>query len=86
MRDNLASLRHIGKPRLARRSVDSFVISGPIEIDLAAAHRQKTHDGFQRRRLADTISAHQARDLAGSDGERDIPQNMAFAVIDVDLL
>jgi hypothetical protein len=42
--------------------------------------------GFQCRALADAVAPEEAHDLPSSDLERDAVQNMAFAVIGVDVL
>ncbi len=57
-----------------------------LEQDLALAWRHQPHDGFQRRRFADAVAAEQSNHFAGANRERDAVQDVALAVIGVNIL
>ena len=46
----------------------------------------EAHDGLERRALADAVAAQQADDLALADVERDAVQDVALAVVGVQVL
>jgi len=81
---DLASLWHVADPQaraLVRGTARDVAIA---ERDMAAARRQQPHDRLEQRGLADAVPAHDADHLALAYRDRDVRQNPALAVVDVD--
>src|SRR5262249_4002570 len=57
-----------------------------VEQDATRWWLEHAHDGLERRRLAGAIAPQQRDGLSGVDGERDVLQDVAQAVIPVDAL
>jgi hypothetical protein len=57
-----------------------------VERDAAGARRNPADDALERRRLADAVAAQQRDGLAGADVQRDVAQDVAVAVVGVDVL
>jgi hypothetical protein len=80
-RKDLASLRHVadaGLDPLVRRGTRQ-VAAG--KLDAAALRRQQTHQRLEQRRLADAVAAENRRHLARLGGEAEVAQDVAAAVI-----
>src|SRR5437762_1008796 len=57
-----------------------------LEHDAAGARRHEAGDGFEGRALADAVAPQQPDHLAAPDLERNAVQDMALAVIGMDVL
>jgi hypothetical protein len=57
-----------------------------LEQHAAPGRMNEAHDGLERRALADAVAPEQAYHLAGPDLERDTVQDVALAVVGVDVL
>src|SRR5439155_5696731 len=79
-------LGHIADPEpchpMGRRSGDRPI----FEPHLTAARMDEASHGLQCRALADPVAPEEAYHLPSADLERDTVENMALAVIGVDLL
>ncbi len=58
----------------------------PLKRNGAGPGRQQARQRLQRGRLPHPVAAHQTHHFARLNGKGDIPQNMAFAVVRVDVL
>ena len=84
--EDAAVLRHVAdaEPRQAMRRQAGD--GGAVEENAALARLHQAHDRLQGRALADAVAAEQADHLAGPDLERDAVQDVALAVIGVQVL
>src|SRR6476661_2145906 len=85
MGKNFSSLRYIGQSAFGAAVCRFFSNLPSLKLYLATSKRQQSHDCFKRRCFPHTISAHETYDLTWLDNERHIAQNVALAVIDVDI-
>src|SRR5262249_58803467 len=83
-REDLASLRHVADPQartLVRGTARDVAVA---ERNMAAARGQEPDDRLEQRGLAHAVPAHDAHHLALADRYRDVRENPALAVVDVD--
>src|SRR5688572_9467380 len=84
-RKDLAALRDVADaaahPLVRRRAREIAAIEG----DAAAFRRHETHERAQERRLAHAVSPEQRRHLARGQLERDVAQDVAAAVVLVEV-
>ena len=57
----------------------------PAEAHRAAAWRNEPHDGFEQRGPARSVASYEAHDLAGRDRKVGAAQDMALAVMSVQI-
>ena len=84
-RKDLAALRHVADAEAARAYGGSAAMFAFVEADVARAHRQQPHQALEQRRLADAVAAEQRRALAGGHLERHVAQDVAAAVVLVEV-
>ena len=85
-REDLAPLRHVadaGARALVRRRRRELAVGEP---DAAGGGRHEAHQRPQQRRLADAVAAEERRHLARRHLERDVPQDVAAAVVLVEIV
>ena len=84
-RKDIAMLRNVAEAEMGDSVARQARDVGALEFD-RALRRHLAHDGLDGRGAADTVAAEQADDLAGIDVHIDALQDMALAVIGVQIL
>src|SRR5262249_7855878 len=79
-------LRHPGDAEPGERVRRDALEIATLERDPAAGAARHAHDRLERRRLAHSVAAEQADDLAGADLDRHAVQHVGFSVVGVDVL